>query len=331
MQLRSIYTLLILLAAQHVFAQPVEWVFYNTENLFDTIDDASISDEEFTPAGLNGHTSERYKLKIKNLSDVLNAINESGCAGIIGLCEVENENVVNDLKNAMQCGEAYGLVHFDSPDMRGIDNAFLFNTEIFELKEKGLEAIDLGEEERPTRGIVWAKLYHMERETTFFVYINHWPSRYGGQAESEWKRLQASKTLITLMSKHKVEQPEALTVVMGDLNDHPENQSVKNLELCEAGPCLYNLMKHLQEQGKGTHAYRGEWGVLDHILVSGSMIDSKSGWSVKQRSGEAVSYDWMLYTDKDGSKFPSRFYGSKSFFGGYSDHLPVKIQMNYLQ
>lgn len=326
-----VFATLFCLTTQHSSAQQFSVLFYNTENLFDTIDQSGTYDEEFTPYGKNEHTGERYWMKIDHLSKVINASDEKGCSGLIGLCEVENAAVVRDMKDALDCGDKYQVLHFESSDMRGIDNALLIDRSRFELLDSGLEPIELGAEERPTRGILWGKVMHKETETSFFVYVNHWPSRYGGKELSAPKRMRASATQIDLIESHRKADPDAHVIVMGDLNDHPQDESVQALVDCDTGACLDNLVEHIQTMGEGTHAYRGDWGVLDHLLVSRDLMNAQRGWSVESDAGRTVSYEWMMYKNEDsGNLFPSRFYGSNAFYGGYSDHLPVRFEVNYL-
>jgi predicted extracellular nuclease len=324
------YTCFLALSGLH--AQTVSVVFYNTENLFDTIDQSGTYDEEYTPFGKHEHSGERYAMKIEHLSKVINAADEANCPSLIGLCEVENETVVNDLKQALNCADQYEVLHVESPDMRGIDNALLVDAGLFEINDFGLAPIALGEGERPTRGVLWAQLSHKETGEDFLVYVNHWPSRYGGKELSAPKRMLASNTQTTLIKTHREANPKANVIVMGDLNDHPQDESVQALADCDTGACLENLMEHVQVEGRGTHAYRGDWGVLDHILVSRNMMNAEKGWSAESDSAEPVAFDWMMYEDeKTGALFPSRFYGSNAFYGGYSDHLPVRVVLNYFK
>ncbi|MEX2597557.1 MAG: hypothetical protein WEC59_11565 [Salibacteraceae bacterium] len=309
----------------------IEIVFYNVENLFDTIDQVNVNDEEFTPNGKKEYDSFKYYKKLENLSKVINARSIEAEMDLLGLCEVENSEVVLALAKRLKNSNDFELVHFDSPDQRGIDNALLYNVNQFELKDAGLEPIDLGYSERPTRGILWVVLAEKHTGQLFLVFVNHWPSRYGGAEESNWKRMRASETLVELIQKLRNQIPEAIEIVMGDLNDYPYNESTLNLERCDDqnAPCLVNMHKHFVDEGEGTYVFRGEWGVLDHILVSRSLLQADHiMWKAEANSGSTISHDWMMYEDKkSGELFPSRSFGGSHYYGGFSDHLPVHLTL----
>ncbi|MEZ4722035.1 MAG: hypothetical protein R2813_09195 [Flavobacteriales bacterium] len=319
----------LLMTANTSFAQhePMRLMFYNTENLFDTIDNPLTSDEEFTPEGKNQYTSERYQTKLTNLSKVIDAAFEAENPDVLGLCEVENKAVVQDLISKVNGAERFQIVHHESNDQRGIDNALIYNSIRLHLIGEGVREIDLGKDERPTRPILWAHFKDIKSGNELIVCINHWPSRYGGEDESRWKRAKASEVLESLINELKWKYPKAQLVAMGDFNDHPDDESVKRLENCEksSDACLVNMHKHLTSEGKGTHAYKDEWGVLDQMLVGQNVVGATTGFSAIDNSGETVSFDWMMYESKDKKLFPSRTYGGAHYYGGYSDHLPITL------
>jgi len=300
-------------------------LFYNVENLFDAQDDPLKFDEDFTPDGKLGHTQERYEQKQENLSRVINAVYPNSSADLIGLCEVENKAVVDDLAGRLTGARKKSVVHYESPDQRGIDNALVYNKRKLKLVTSGLHPIDLGGEERPTRGILYAVFNVKKSNEQVVVFVNHWPSRYGGKEESEWKRMKASEAHRALWSKLKTEYPEAHLISMGDFNDHPDDESLRALTTCETeADCLVNLHANLLDNGYGTHAYKGEWGVLDQMLTSRSLLQGTDLF-VNPVSGFSFKEDWMLYKSRDGEKFPSRSYGGSKYYGGFSDHLPVGV------
>ena len=300
--------------------------FYNVENLFDTIDTPEKNDEEFTPSSKLQHGSKNYKIKIANLAKVINAMSESRNMGILGLCEVENLAVVNDLESKLSYSK-YAIIHEESPDERGIDNAILVDKKHFKIIESGKHTVSLGEDERPTRDIIWGRLKHKATKEELLVFVNHWPSRYGGAEASNWKRVKASESLSEIIALLKLRYANAHVVVLGDLNDYPSNESVSRLEQCEeTESCLKDLHARFEGTDRGSHAYKGGWGVLDHILVSQSLLKGESDLKTSKESGRIFKKKWMLYESSyDGKLYPSRAYGRDKFYGGYSDHLPVII------
>lgn len=297
-------------------------MFYNVENLFDTIDQPEFADEDFTPQGRYGHNSSRYVTKVKNLRRVIDTTFDGSFPSLIGLAEVENRQVLRDLVNAG--GGSWRIVHRDSPDGRGIDNALLYDARELTILDSSWIEVDLGEEERPTRDILEAK-FLWKNEYVIYVYVNHWPSRYGGAEESAWKRNTASQTLQHRLQYIRNNDCLATIIVMGDMNDHPSNTSVGALSNCNNGPCLYNTVAKFEGTDIGSHAYRGEWGILDHILVSKDLLVRENLILLEDESG-FVKHPFMLYEDRrSGAFFPSRTYSGSNYYGGFSDHLPVKV------
>jgi predicted extracellular nuclease len=304
-------------------------MFYNVENLFDTIDTPDKMDEEFLPSSVLGHNTERYFLKLDHLSKVINASFGSSTPDLIGVCEVENRAVVQDLASKLNKQKSLEVIHEESLDGRGIDNALIFDSKNLKLNESGVAEVKLPGE-RPTRYILWANFQVKGSKRSLTVYVNHWPSRSGGEEGSKWKREEASKTLKSTIYQLRLKFPDSDEIVMGDFNDYPTNFSVSDLENCifpkPESPCLQNMHKHLQGTGVGSHAYKGEWGMLDQILVSEGLYKMKNKLFVPEKSGQIISFDWMLYESNfDKEMYPSRFYGRDKCFGGYSDHLPVTV------
>jgi predicted extracellular nuclease len=304
-------------------------MFYNVENLFDTLDNPLTADEEFTPSSELAYNSERYQEKLTNLSRVVKSAFDNDLPDILGLCEVENRAVVVHLATQV-APKTFGVFHIESPDERGIDNAILYDRSRLSILDSGLIPIDLGEDERPTRGVLWAKFIVANSHFEFYVFVNHWPSRYGGEEESNWKRMMASEAL----SKHLFElnktTPNAAFMVMGDFNDHPSNESMLALSNCDKGPCLVNLCAAFEDTEAGSYVYKGEWGVLDQMLVSKNLLANSLEYSTSQDLVGFVKKDWMLYESSSDQKFfPSRTYGGTKYFGGYSDHLPVILVLKH--
>lgn len=314
-----------ILLTSNIQAQDLQIMFYNVENLFDTIDDPLKFDEDFTPQGKLKYTTDRYNQKQENLSRVINSAFGKSLFDVLGLCEVENMEVLVELKSKLNNSDL-DIVHFNSADGRGIDNALMYNTEVFELRESGVRAVDLGKDQRPTRDILWVHLVHKESNEDFFFSVNHWPSRYGGEEKSRWKRKAASDELASLSMEITSEVPTALIIHMGDFNDHPDNESMTALSECKRGPCLQNLCERFVELDQGSHVYRGKWGVLDQFLVNENLIGNSFTYHANPEDVKFFSEEWMMYESQNtGVLYPSRSYAGPKYYGGFSDHLPVTM------
>jgi len=308
-------------------------MFYNTENLFDTIDSKDTEDTEFTPGSEKHWNSERYQKKIENIAHVIAAVGDKSLPDIVGLAEIENKQVLEDLigTDYLKKGN-YGIVHEDSPDERGIDVALLYRKDRFDFG--GYEKIPVSfpfDSLMTTRDIlrVYGKLPDGE-EINF--YVNHWSSRYGGQKETEAKRMYCAVALRRSVDMLLTRDANAKIVIMGDFNDEPTNKSImnvlqatnkrKNISVGE----FYNLMydKH-NLSDTGSYYYRGSWNMLDQIMVTRNLLTNTSGYHCNYDSGKIFSEDWMMYTNKNGEVSPNRTYGGSNYFGGYSDHLPVYL------
>lgn len=289
--------------------------FYNVENLFDTLDTPDKNDEEFLPTANRHWNSYRYTEKLKHINKVVENLNSPI---ILGLCEIENQAVVQDIINIGNLKGKYALVHHESLDQRGIDNALIYDQTVLSVKESGIIRFDMPEGYSPSRDIVWAKFTTGSDE--IIAMVNHWPSRRGGQLKSEPKRLVAAVSAKAFIDSVKQVDPKVKIVFMGDLNDYPENMSPKMISE-ELKPMI---TKKSGEFG-GTHNYRGEWNVLDHIMISKGFTKGK-GIKVKKRSGKIHNFEFLMTTYK-GNIVPFRTYGGGKYLAGYSDHLPVSISV----
>lgn len=305
--------------------------FYNVENLFDTEDDPIGIDEEFLPTGKKEWTQERYSKKLNSLARVIEALKTPA---ILGLCEVEHAAVVEDLANTSQLKKVgYELVHYESPDMRGIDVALLYDSDLFKLLEKDYIRIDfplwLEAEKYTSRDIVYAKLRNKAGEL-FHVFVNHWPSRRGGLELSEKRRLWVASHLKQALNAILLKDSGANIIVMGDLNDEPSSRSVANVlgaasleerDSLMLPAVLYNPFASIEAADQGSYNYRGDWNMLDHIIISG--FDQTDQWQMKNFG--VLKEDWMLYVSKKGAASPNKTYGGPRYYGGFSDHLPVFV------
>jgi hypothetical protein len=308
--------------------------FYNVENLFDTIDDPETDDADFLPGARIPWTSERYDVKLNHLAKVIQALSENQAIAVMGLAEVENQTVLDELVRSPQIVPyRYQVIHRDSPDERGIDNAMLYDAEQFQpLSVRSIPVTFPSDPKDHTRDILYVKgISRKVKSDTLHIFVNHWPSRSGGQEISEPKRIIAAETLKAVTDSLFSRNPLTLIVIVGDLNDEPSDKSVtqglKALPPSDkpAGNKLYDLMDPLFRQGKGTLYYK-DWDLFDQIIISGNFWNKEKGLSYSAKEGNIFETDWLLYKSDDGTSRPNRT-AAKEYYGGYSDHLPVYVDL----
>lgn len=301
--------------------------FYNVENFFDTKDDPGIDDEDFTPDGEKHWDKEKYQKKLDNIAKVFLAIDDA-LPLVIGLCEVENKGVLEDLVEHEKLRSAnYGIVHYNSPDTRGIDVCLLYKKNYLLVEEE--ISIPVEFDNRPevlTRDILYVKAILNEEIVHF--YVNHWSSKGKGEKETEWKRIETAKILHEDVSRVLKNDPSAKIIIMGDFNAEPHNVSL--LKHLEAGPpsdspFLYNTSYNLSAKGVGSHYYNG-WNMLDQMIVSKSLYLSKKGISLESKNQQILDEDWLYYETHQG-KFPNKTYSGNKYYGGFSDHLPIYLTL----
>lgn len=303
--------------------------FYNLENLFDTIDDPITNDAEFLPGGLNKWTTQRYLTKLNNMAYVISKIGGEYIQGgptILGVSEVENRGVLEDLINTPPLkGMGYGIVHYDSPDRRGVDVALLYRKSAFRVVNSTSNRLTMpGKTNWYTRDqlVVTGEL---DGEVISII-VNHWPSR---AASSEYREAAAALSLALTDSIRRT-TPNAKVVIMGDLNDDPTDISVhkvlgargKEKDVKKDG--LYNPMWKLFQDGIGSLAYKDAWNLFDQIIISYPFIDpNNKGW----RFHKAKVFNDKFLVQKEGpyAGYPFRTFAGGAYAGGYSDHFPTYI------
>jgi endonuclease/exonuclease/phosphatase family metal-dependent hydrolase len=308
--------------------------FYNVENLFDTIDDPAADDADFLPGSRIAWTTERYDLKLSRLAEVIDALSDIQPLALMGLCEVENKMVLDDLVRSPQIiPYRYKVIHRESQDERGIDNAVLYDENQFLPLAVQCLKVDLsGLAEDLTRDILYVKgIDPKVKGDTLHVFVNHWPSRTEGKEISEPKRLKAAETLKVVTDSLFSLNPQALIIIMGDFNDEPSDKSIteglRALPPAEnlSGNGLYNLMDPLYHQGKGTLYYK-DWDLFDQMILSGNFWNKEKGFVYAARQGNIFDPEWLMFTSAEGISRPNRT-SAKEYYGGYSDHLPVYIDL----
>lgn len=307
-------------------------VFYNVENLFDTRKDSVKADGDFTPRGRLYWTKERYSRKLLHISRALIEAGGEALPSVIGLAEVENRHVLVELVGKTGLAEGdYGIVHADSPDARGIDVALLYRKADFRELRSRFFPVELEKGER-TRDILYCEGVLGGSDTLHF-FVCHFPSMRGGEARSEWKRIRAASVVKAKVDSIRLCRPEAKIVVMGDLNGKANTraQQVLNTKNAERQAIvsnqLYNTGYYLLGRSHGSYRYRGEWQTLDHLIVSGTLLDGVRGLQSSVRM-EVVASDFLLEEEKGSyGKRPRPTYRGQRYVGGYSDHLPVFIEL----
>jgi len=303
-------------------------VSYNVENLFDTVDDPKIPDEEFLPTSEKKWDSERYQKKLNNLVRVITEINPKELPEIVGLVEVENRTVLEDLiRTGVLKNQKYGIIHEESPDYRGIDVALIYRQDAFqEVSHETLPVVFPDDPEFKTRDIlhVTGKI----KKKTVHVFVNHWPSRIGGDEKTEPKRVLAASVLKSKIDQILAEDPSARIIIMGDMNDEPANKSLYETlgaESPDSGARLVNLMMPDDAKSMGTYFYNGSWNMLDNLVVSDALIKGRR-FQVDDK-GFIFTNDWMTFTNKNGVKTPNRSYVGNKYVAGVSDHFPVYLKI----
>lgn len=336
--MRKSILLLCLLTVLFVSAQKKNYKvgvigFYNLENIFDTINDPKTNDEDFLPEGSLGYNSAVYKDKLTKLSRVISEIGTEASPdglAILGVAEVENRKVLEDLVNQPKIKDrGYKIVHYNSPDARGIDVGLLYNPKYFKvLSSKSLLVPLKNDNGAPyyTRDVLWVS--GIFDGDTIHVLVNHWPSRRGGEEASAPGRAIAAGVGRKIIDSLTALNPNAKIFLMGDLNDDPTSPSVtevigakgKQADVKAGG--MYNPWVDFYKRGIGTLAYQDSWNIFDQILISYGWLDQKqSGYFLKD--AHIFNREYMVTQTGKWKGYPLRTYDGVIYSGGYSDHFPT--------
>jgi endonuclease/exonuclease/phosphatase family metal-dependent hydrolase len=304
--------------------------FYNLENFFDTIHQEHVNDYEFLPSGKKGYTSEVYLDKVKHMASVITDMGKQfspdGVA-LLGVAEIENEGVLRDLINTGKL--PYKIVHYDSPDKRGIDVALLYNPAYFTVTDSRSLTVQLPDG-YPTRDVLWVtgkldgEIYH--------IFVNHWPSRRNGEAASAPGRAIAAGVSRHIMDSLFRIDPNTNVVLMGDLNDNPTNESMTKVlkakgdaEKLKEGE-LYNPWVAFFKKGIGTLAYQDSWALFDQIVMSQHLLNKDDG-HYHYYKANIFKRDDMIQTSGRYQGYPKRTFDFDNYMGGFSDHFPTFITL----
>jgi exonuclease III len=303
--------------------------FYNVENLFDIENDPLKRDDEFTEKGDKHWNDRKYRTKLHQISKVAVSVGGWEALEVVAFCELENRRVLEDLLSSTPLKEAgYKIVHFESPDRRGIDVGFIYLPEKIQvIHSEAIPIVFPWDDKYKTRDILYARLVILKVDTIDF-YVNHWPSRWGGQLETEDARMHVAKTLLS--HRNSLASPQKM-IAVGDFNDSPIDRSIKDVFKAELDTSVtaeyYNLMyPHLDKQG--TNKYQGSWSIIDQFIVSESLFNSKNGLQIKNKSANIFNADYLLEPDPkyEGMQLNRTYLGMR-YKGGYSDHLPIYLDL----
>jgi predicted extracellular nuclease len=319
-------------------SKALKLMFYNTENSFDSFQDSTVKDEEYLPEGSRHWTYKKYQTKLNNLFKVIAAVGQWQPPDIIGLCEIENRRVLNDLIYKTPLSKyPFKIVHQESQDERGVDAALLYRGDRLTLICKRFITIRFPFDTlRKTRDIVYAQFINNDGDS-LYVFVNHWPSRSSGELKSRPYRNYVALILRSQVDSIFLNHSKPKIVITGDFNDEPMNESVLDVlnAKCKydktSDTNLYNLSFRLIKKGKaGTHYFRGKWAMLDQLIVSGPLLNATSGYFVTPDSAHIFKDSFILvYDESEMEQKPFRTYAGFKYKGGYSDHLPVYLEIGY--
>lgn len=309
--------------------------FYNLENFYDTVDNPAVNDDDFTPGGAKHYNGAIYRDKVNKLATVISQIGtEVSAAGpaMLGVAEIENDTVLNDLAhNPLLQQRHYRIIHFDSRDARGVDVGLLYNPAFFApLRAEKLFVALPGRSKDAfyTRDILYVSGY-LDGEPVH-VYVNHWPSRRGGEERSAPARSSAALVCRKHADSILAKDLRARIIVMGDLNDDPTSASITRA--LNAGGvakklppgAFFNPWVKPYLRGIGTLANRDAWGLFDQIILSQAWLDRDTP-RLRFHHATIFARDFMKEDHGPFKGYPMRTWEGNQYRGGYSDHFPTYV------
>ena len=308
-------------------------MFYNTENLYDFEDDPLTNDDEFSPTGSYKWDYFKYNDKLQKIAKVIVAVGGEQGSDLIGMCELENRKVLNDLiRNTPLAAGGYDILHKDSKDPRGSDVALLYKKKKFKLLFYDFYEFKSVGDSSKSRDILYAKGI-VKNTDTLHVFVNHWPSRRGGKEQSDRRRMISARILKSHVDSILRVNKDAKIIIMGDFNDEPIDKSIhEELQATDSANLkpggLFNFMYAYKIKGIGSYKYQAEWNMLDQIICSSPLLDKKGLLHADYSDAHIFSIDWMMTDDaKFPGKKPLRTFQGPKYLGGYSDHLPVYLDI----
>jgi exonuclease III len=309
-------------------------VFYNVGKLFDVINDSKPYDDEFLPEGARQWNEEKYKKKVTDIAKVLSSINENELPAIIGLAEVENRKVVEDIVASAKLRRGrYGIINFSTKDEKGLELALLYKKEEIEINDSKSIPVEFGFDIKDvTRDFLYVKC-KLKDDFVCHIFLTQWPLRSPNQQESEIKRISAAVALRKEVDKILNSDNNAHIIIMGDFNDEPTNKSImqvlnatnkrKNLYYRD----LYNLMYDQHNEGtEGTTTFGQAWVMVDQIIASPALFNKGTGYYLTFDDGKIYKGEEVLITDPQTKlTTPNKTYNGNKYLGGVSSHLPVYI------
>ncbi len=311
--------------------------FYNLENLYDTVNNPLKNDEEFLPESLRQYNTPIYLDKLGRLSDVISQIgteiNPDGVA-LLGVSEIENDTVLNHLVNMPKLKDRkLKFVHYDSPDKRGVDVGLLYNPKYFTVVKSAPLFVKLpggSKDSYLTRDILYVK--GLLGNDTIHVYVNHWPSRSGGEERSMPARAAAAQVAKNHIDSLMASNPASKVILMGDLNDDPISPSITKVlkaksKATDTKPTeLFNPWHDLYRKGIGTLAYQDAWGLFDQIIISGNLLNKNQAGYFFQKA-TIFNKDFLVQKTGKYRGYSKRTWDGTTYNYGYSDHFPVYIML----
>jgi endonuclease/exonuclease/phosphatase family metal-dependent hydrolase len=308
-------------------------MFYNTENLFDTINDPKKNDEEFLPEGIKHWSSYRYYKKINNLTKVISAVGEWDTPALIGLCEVENEKTMTDLtQHSLLRKMQYRFVMTDSPDDRSIDVALLYQRNKFRyITHEDIRITFPKNPKKKTRDVLHVTGQVLTGDT-LDIFVCHFPSRRGGQSASEPDRMHVAEIVRSEINRIMKNRKTPNVLIMGDFNDEPSSRSIAGI-LVGNDQTMHNLFAEIEKKSDiGSYKFQKNWNFLDQIIVSSNLLRTEKAFHVKPLSAKIFHADFMFINDKaNAGKRPRKTFHGPKYEGGFSDHLPVLVDFEWIK
>ncbi len=309
--------------------------FYNLENLFDYQDDPNKHDEEFLPNSKKKWDKKKYKHKLKNLTQVIEEMGNGLAPDLLGVCEVENKEALTDLKNQFSKKDMFGVIHIEGPDERGIDVGLIYNIKKFtNIYSKNITINLSADTSDRTRDILYSVFtVNANTNDSLHIFICHFPSRREGRQKSEINRLDAGRQLKKFIGKN-INTQNSNILIMGDFNDEPWNRSIykvigaQDITKNYTDSVFQNLMWHFEKEKRGSYKYRGQFELIDQIIISKNLLHDTFRYI--DNSVNIFAPEWLFQKGKY-EGYPKRNFSGNNWLNGYSDHLPVYAKFRFIK